>query len=228
LVFDKLKSYFGGGTAPPVPPRSSETPKENVPFTINDGWRDCFAPVVRGADFRGSGQNFYRTTEAFVLVVNVQGLSAGGKFCVNLGIQPLMLPEAKLPKPKEYECAFRQRLTEGRDDLWWPYDQDRASIVAAASGAARLFGTRGIELFTQQGFADSPILHVKAAEFAEGNNRFSGFGGRNANVARILSELRYAGGEAKEARAFAQIGLEWVGPHATGLRAKLDRLAKAE
>lgn len=222
MVVDRLKLLFAGVVPPAPPPPGSE------PYTINDGWRDVFAPAVRRAGFRGSGQNFYRSTEAFVLMVNIQASSAGGKFCVNLGIQPVALPNAKLPKPKEYECAFRQRLTEGEGDLWWSYCEDRASIVAAASAAAQLFETRGVELFTQQGFADSPILHLTAEAFASGDSRFAGFGGANARIAHILSELRYAAGKAEEARAFAKIGLEWAGPQATGLRADLNMLAQAK
>ncbi len=46
--------------------------------------RNC-VPVLRGLGFKGSFPNFFRETNGFVALANVQFASAGGSFCVNLG-----------------------------------------------------------------------------------------------------------------------------------------------
>jgi hypothetical protein len=56
-------------------------------------------PVLRRAGFRGSFPDFYRDTEGFVALVNVQVYSAGGSFCVNrrcAGRQVVLLRTHKL------------------------------------------------------------------------------------------------------------------------------------
>ena len=44
-----------------------------------------FVPTLRALGFKGSFPNFFRVTEDFVALANVQFSGAGGSFCVNLG-----------------------------------------------------------------------------------------------------------------------------------------------
>ena len=43
-----------------------------------------FVPTLRALGFKGSFPNFFRVTEDFVALANVQFSGAGGSFCVNL------------------------------------------------------------------------------------------------------------------------------------------------
>ena len=47
--------------------------------------KETFVPVLRKMNFKGSFPNFYRDTDGFVALVNVQFSMSGGRFCINLG-----------------------------------------------------------------------------------------------------------------------------------------------
>src|SRR4051812_17344907 len=78
------------------------------------------APHLRALGFRGSGQNYRKTEGDFVFVVNIQGSSSGDTFYVNLGAQPVFIPNdgsVELKDLKEYHCVFRRRVGAP-----WPWD----------------------------------------------------------------------------------------------------------
>ena len=178
-----------------------------------DGWREHFAPVIRRAGFKGSGQNFRRAAGDFVQVVNLQGSRGGGKFAVNLGLQPLAIPDVagRVVDPaaiKECECEFRGRLTETGADQWWSYSTTKASIEGAALSAARLFEAIGLPLFEELSAPDSPILTITAAQFADQAFSIPGLRSSKPRTAQTLALLRLAQGKEVEARLFAKLAVD--------------------
>ena len=187
------------------------------PYSIEHAWREHLAPVIREYGFKGSGRNFRLVKDGFALAVNLQGSRYGGKFTVNLGVQPLAIPnviggEVDPKKFKEIECAFRERLSADDLDTWWSYTNDVAAINDAATGAATLFRNNAMSQFSNRmAFA----LSVKPEEV-----------GRGAPGTFVsLALLREAQGDLSQARAFAQKAKEiatpsWVTP--TSLRHLLN------
>src|SRR5215471_4199171 len=55
--------------------------------------RDFLSPVLESDGFFGSGRTFRRMSGDLIQVVQVQGSPYGGKFAVNLGIQPASIPD---------------------------------------------------------------------------------------------------------------------------------------
>lgn len=139
--------------------RQMETPAKYAAHdgvaTIEDAWRDHFAPRLRSLGFKGSGRHFRKLDKDFVRTVNLQGSQYGRRFVVNLGLQPLGIPnvigEHVDPKKiKEIECAFRYRLSENGCEVWWPYTSDPKTMVRAACDAADLFERRAQEYLDEQ------------------------------------------------------------------------------
>ncbi len=70
---------------------------------------------LRAVGFRGSGQYFHKKEGDFIFVVNFQGSRWGDVFYVNLGAQPVFIPNEvgvdQDPKRlKEYQCIHRKRV----------------------------------------------------------------------------------------------------------------------
>jgi hypothetical protein len=112
-------------------------------YTIENAWRDHFAPVARELGFKGAGRHFRRVIGCYVHTLNLQGSQYGGKFAVNLGLQPLDAPDVLgrdvNPKTvKEIECLFRNRLTIDGCDTWWSYAENAETKIEAVKSAASL------------------------------------------------------------------------------------------
>jgi len=87
------------------------------------------SPKLREIGFKGSGQNFRRTKNEVINVLNIQVNRYGGSCAVNLGLHLTFLPMSSntelpnLKKIQEYDCEFRTRLApNNKSDYWWKYD----------------------------------------------------------------------------------------------------------
>src|SRR5689334_2828157 len=95
--------------------------------------QDQFAPSLRRDGFSGTGQRYWRVVGGQCQLVEIQGSRNGGKFAVNMGIQPMSVPllSGELPEPKrlrEMECLFRRRLAIQKGDQWWDYQPNQQSM----------------------------------------------------------------------------------------------------
>ena len=151
------------------------------------------------------------------MAVNLQGSRYGGKFTVNLGVQPLAIPnviggEVDPKGFKEIECAFRERLSADGLDTWWSYTDDIASLRNAATGAATLFRKCAMsQLENRMAFA----LSVTPEDIGRGS----------PGTLTSLALFREAQGDLFQAKAFAQMARETATPHwvaPTSLRHLLD------
>src|ERR1043166_3138653 len=103
-----------------------------------------FAPSLRRDGFSGTGQRYFRVVGGQCQIVEAQGSRSGGKFAINLGIQPISGPfrSGHVPEPKrmrEMECMFRRRLAAQEGDQWWDYEPNQASIDMAVSEACAVY-----------------------------------------------------------------------------------------
>lgn len=158
----------------------------------------------------------------------MQGAREGGRFAINLAIQPLEAPDTLgvAPDPARIVadlCQFRRRLSEHGPDQWWDYGASQASMDEAAAKAAAVYALIGRRLFSEQSGPECPIRSVTPEQFKIGDFDFSGFASTKVIMARTLSIMRRAAGNRDHQRAFAQIGLENIG-RASGLQIELETL----
>ena len=186
-------------------------------------------PRLKEDGFSGSGRTFRHVINGWIQVVNVQGSRYGGRFAVNLGLQPAAVPDflGHLPDPKKITeplCEFRRRLSEFGSDQWWDHDASQLSMDAAVLAAAQVYVRVGRPLLARFAGPDSPFHSVTAEDFHKGTVDLSGFGGANARAALVLARMRKAEGRISESRAFVAYGIANVG-RATALRPQLEQLA---
>ena len=191
--------------------------------------RSTLAPVLREDGFSGSGRTFRRTRGAWIQVLNVQGSRYGGSFAINLGVQPLSIPDVlgNRPDPKkitESLCEFRRRLSEAGADQWWEYGTTEESMLSAVREATAMYRRTGNKLLQRACDSRAGLNAVLAANFSSGTYDSAGFGSTEVRMSLALARLRKAEGKLEEVRAFAAHGLAHVGS-ATLLRRELEALA---
>ena len=174
--------------------------------------KNHLAPILRSDGFFGNGRNFRRLASDLIQVVRVQGAREGGRFAINLAIQPLAAPDTLgvAPDPARIVadlCQFRRRLSEHGPDQWWDYGASQESMDEAEAKAAAVYALIGRRLFSEQSGPECPLRSVTPEQFKTGDFDFSGFASTKVSMARTLSIMRRAAGNADHQRAFAQIGL---------------------
>jgi Domain of unknown function (DUF4304) len=190
-----------------------------------------FAPTLRRDGFSGTSKRYWRVLGGQCHVVEVQGSRYGGKFAVNMGIQPLSVPlrSGGAPEPKcirDVDCLFRRRLAVQRGDQWWDYQPSQLSMDAAARDACAVYeqvGRGQLEFLAQP---NSPIDTLTPEAFAAGTFDFKGFGNTVVLTAWALAHMRKATGKNADARGFAEIALKEIGDGLGGssLKAELRKL----
>jgi hypothetical protein len=110
---------------------------ERPQTTLAKAIQSQFAPTLRRDGFSGTGQRYWRVISGQCQLIEVQGSRYGGKFAVNMGIQPLSVPlrSGEPPNPRrirEMSCMSRRRLSAQRSDQWWDYQPNQESMEAAA------------------------------------------------------------------------------------------------
>jgi hypothetical protein len=191
--------------------------------------RDHLSALLKSDGFFGTGRTFRRISGDLIHVVQVQGSRYGSEFAVNLGIQPLCIPDVAGNPPdatriREELCEFRRRLSEATGDQWWEHDGSKESMDAAVRAAASIYVTMGRRRFSELSGPESPLHKVTPAQFEAGHYSFSGFGSPKVRMARSLALMRQAAGNPADASAFARIALASLGS-ATALRAELEALS---
>jgi Domain of unknown function (DUF4304) len=198
-------------------------------YRIEDAWREHLAPTFRAAGFKGSGRHFRRIVNQFAECVSLQGSRHGGSFAINLGIQPLQIPDVMgndvdPRKIDEISCEFRRRLSETTCDQWWSFTQLKSSKIIAAQDAATMFERFGLTYFSKMTGDDSPLMAINPISFEAGVFDFQGFRSTKVRMAHSLSLLRLASGDMRSSQDFAKIALNAMGS-AVGLRSELMALA---
>jgi hypothetical protein len=180
------------------------------------------APILRAEGFVGSGATFRRVRDQLIHVVNVQGSRHGGRFYVNLSIQPLAIEDAAHREPnsktiKEYECEFRRRLGE-----WWDFDRRQESMDAAVIDAAKLYESVGKDQFDRMTGASGRLAQFSAQDYEARQWDLCGFGNTAARMALNMMRLRRAEGRIGDALQFAEAGLRIAPPVPGWMRAEFE------
>ena len=170
------------------------------------------APALRALGFRGSGQNYRKSERDFVFVINFQGSSSGDTFFVNLGAQPVFIPNegyGELDKLKEDQCVLRRRV--GSE---WPWEMPSrealdALVAAITTTQAAFFGHV------------QTLRDAIATEPAEKLLREFSAGTTEARAALHLARAAVALGHPDQARVLVERGLELVSDSASILRSQL-------
>lgn len=179
-------------------------------YTIENAWRDHLAPELRALGFKGSGRHYIRMVDGFAMTVSLQGSMGGGQFAVNLGLQPLAIPDASGKRGdgkalREIDCVFRTRLSPDRNDMWWAYDDSAESRIDAARVAAKLFRDHAMALFEER------IAFFNTVSPAHLDQT-------TPVTCMTLALLREAQGNEEQARAFARLARDNARPGWVALR----------
>jgi len=198
-------------------------------YRIENAWREHLVPTLRLKGFKGSGRQFRRIVNQFAECVSLQGSHHGGSFAINLGLQPLSIPDVmgNVVDPRkidEVSCEFRRRLSKNTSDQWWSYTQLRSSKITAVQNSAEIFEQFGLMYFSEMTGENSPLLCVDPISFDSGLFDFRGFNSTKVRMARSLSLLRFASGDTQASRDFARVALKAIGA-GVGLRVELTALA---
>jgi hypothetical protein len=179
------------------------------------------APLLRAEGYTGSGHTYRRTVGEWIHVVNVQGSRYGGEFAVNLGLQPLGIPDSNggLPNPKsitEEVCTFRRRMAESpaAEHQWWPHDGTEEGMSIAVRQAAAVYDKVGRRLMERATSEHSDLCSVSPEAFARGIFDSFGFCHDGSGTAFILAQMRRDSSRLDEAKAFAAHALQTAGPDA--------------
>lgn len=184
------------------------------------------APLIRSWGFKGSGQNYRKLLAKSVLVINFQKSSGGGRFYVNLGVQPLFVPSegGQHPEPqsiKEYQCIFRHRIDPPAKLLGWPTDLDAPMLELLKSRLTAAYSDYLTPLSTIPGL----ITEVTLDQFLR-QEEDSILGGTTAGNCLHFARIALATGQRQKALQFAQHGLQFCPERASSLRAHLLQTLK--
>jgi len=201
--------------------------------TVAKAIQSQFAPTLRRDGFSGTGQRYWRVVGGQCQLVEVQGSRYGGKFAVNMGIQPMSVPlsSGEFPQPKrmrEMQCVLRKRLAIQRGDQWWGYQPNQPGMDAAGRAACAVYEQVGKDQLEFMAQANSPLNTLTPEAFAARAYDFKGFGNTGILMALTLAQMRKATGNSAEARGFAQFALEEIGDRRTGSALKAELRALLE
>jgi uncharacterized protein DUF4304 len=168
---------------------------------------------LRAVGFRGSGQYFHKKKGDFIFVVNFQGSRWGDVFYVNLGAQPVFIPNevgvGHDPKRlKEYQCIHRKRV--GDQWRWKMSDTMFGALEAELLAALKGFFVHTQSLWKSIAVA-SPETLIR--EFSQWTT--------DARAALRLARGSLALGYPDKAPALATLGLNLAGERASVLRLEL-------
>jgi hypothetical protein len=194
-----------------------------------------FAPTPRLDSFSGTSKRYWRVVGGQCQVVEVQGSRYGGKFAINMGIQPMSVPllSGGAPEPnslRDMECLFRRRLAVQRGDQWWECQPDQLSMDAAARDACAVYEQVGRGQLEFLAEPNSPLNTLTRETFAAGTYDFKGFGNTGVLMAWTLAHMTKAAVKNAEARGFAELALEEIGDGLGGsnLKAGLRKLLETD
>ena len=185
-------------------------------------------PALRAWGFKGSGQNFRYANAHSVCVVNFQKSSGGNRFYVNVGLQPLFVPDEVGSKPDpinihESACIFRQRVEPPDGMFGWPYDLDDSLLQLLC----RRFEEKYSSFIKPLMLFPGPLTEATPKDF-DGHPVHPLFGGRRARTFLHFSRIALAWNRPDVATEFAQRGIHMCGNRATSLLADLkDALRNA-
>lgn len=176
--------------------------------------RRHFAPALKADGWRASGRTYRKVVDDMLFVVGVQGSQFGGRFCVNLGAQPLAIPDATgrpvdASKTKDSACEFRSRISADDIDTWWDHGGDADAMVRAAGDAADAFALHAGRFFDRFTGPAAWLRTLTPEELVRtGPALRRPLCTSEIRLGFVFAQLRLAEGRAEEARRFADWTLD--------------------
>ena len=186
--------------------------------------RDRFAPELRKLGFKGSGSNFRRIRADVISTINIQGNKYGGSSAVNFGLHLTFLPLywnnelPEVPKIKEVDCEFRDRLApKGESDYWWKYGGLLSSPSSRVDHLVKTYMQVGEVAFSQFDTVEK-VAGMISIDDVSSKRFIKVFGGvTDVRAALTMARVHLHLGKFDTARQFADVGLKNLG-RATVLR----------
>jgi hypothetical protein len=175
------------------------------------------APRLREKGWKGSGFNFYRTTDNnIVQILGIQGSWYGGSVCCEIAIHFDFIPDlAGKTDPSKVSyasCLVRQRLSpKGEGDYHWTFrdnEDDNIKSLNQIFEAVEKFGEKFYQNFNN---FPSPFARIKPNDFLTSNRVvlldkyyvYSEF-----NFIWLLKEINIKINRPEIARQFSVIGID--------------------
>lgn len=195
--------------------------------------KEEFAPKLRDAGFKGSGQNFRRINGEIINIINIQAHKYGGSCSVNLGLHLTFLPlnrAAQLPdirKIREIDCEFRMRLApNNKSDYWWKYGGLLHSPTKKARHLIETYFEYGEPHYKEFDEIEK-IASMLSIEDIEKKDYIKVFGGiTQQRGALTMARIHMRLGDIPKAREFAKIGLANLG-RAVALKPAFEEILDA-
>ncbi|MGD1841003.1 MAG: DUF4304 domain-containing protein [Thermonemataceae bacterium] len=171
------------------------------------------APFLREQGWKGTGFNYTKHIGNIIRALTIQPSSAGGKFCVEIGIHFDFIPlkgGKEFTKMKTWDMEIRTRLTpHGESDFWWDFptnENDRAQLFDALR---ELITTRGEAYFKPFDQWKEIITKFSIDDIENGNTK-SLFKIPPLSTALLLARINDEIGNREKAIAFSKYGLSKI------------------
>ncbi|SKC08403.1 protein of unknown function [Sphingobacterium nematocida] len=175
------------------------------------------APRLREKGWKGSGFNFYRTTDnSIVHILGIQGAWYGGSVCCETAIHFDFIPDLagkNDPSKVSYaSCMVRQRLSpKGGGDYHWTFRDNEHDNINSLNQIFEALETFGEKFYQDFNNFPSPFDKIKPNDFLTGErvvlldkyyvyNEFS--------FIWLLKEINLKINRPEIAREFSEIGIE--------------------
>ena len=111
------------------------------------------APFLRYNEWKGTGFDYTRHIGNIIQAFTVQPSSAGGKFCIEIGVHFDFIPlsvEKEFSKMKTWDMDITTRLTPNNEsDYWWDFPKNENESNLLFNELKRLISSNGHNYFDQ-------------------------------------------------------------------------------
>ncbi|MCX2679956.1 DUF4304 domain-containing protein [Galbibacter sp. EGI 63066] len=186
------------------------------------------APYLRANGWKGSGFNFVKVGKPITKVLTIQPSSAGGKFCIEIGIyfDFIKLNKNKEPKKlKTWDLEFRTRLTpESESDYWWNFPKSELEESKVFKNIIRLFETRGQDYFNSYNDWRENFFNISPSDIEE-KKVWKHIPMTKIRTALFLARMHDHFGNPEKVKPLAEYGLTQVdGKKGSGLINEFNEL----
>jgi len=174
------------------------------------------APKLRDKGWKGSGFNFYRTTENnIVQIFGIQGAWYGGSVCCETAVHFDFLPDlagnSELSKISFASCLIRERLSpKGKGDYHWHFSGDEKENIKSLELIFESLEKHGSVFYKDFENFPHPFDKIKPSDFKDGAravvlNKYYIY--NEFNFLWLLKEINLKTNKPETAGEFSKIGI---------------------
>jgi|GEM_PF-4310808 len=180
-------------------------------------------PLLSSWNFSGSGKDYWYHSEHAVCVINFQGSRDADGFFINVGVQPLLIPNFLGETPdrngmSEPSCVFRSRVDPPHGMAMWTYELESDEYDDVRDALTDKYVEYIVPLTTVPG----PLNQITIDDFQK-NELHPLFGGLgDIAICLYLGRLAIAYHRTAVARDFIDYGIANCSKRAAGLLEQLQ------